>query len=270
MCLLEALKRKWNSCRGASILLALLFMLMCIMAGTSVLMAGASNVGKISGDKDEQQKYLTLSSALQLLVAELESVEYVGKYVYTPGTVAESKLVNTYEQTQGEFIARIDDATNLNLDGLKNILPLFDNMDYFYADMIIENYSDIRYDGQDTIGGESITRYTKYVTNADEYMSPENQNRTEALAEYKKVSLDTKYELEFTVNNGSNYGFTDTVRITVSTNREGNIYLNAEFVGSENLKMRAIMKSDITSSVVSSDIFVLHATWQLEEIKKIR
>ena len=80
---MEALKRKLNSRRGASILLALLFMLMCILVAASVVMAAASNAGKIKSNKEEQQKYLTLSSAVNLLVDELQSVEYVGGYVYS-------------------------------------------------------------------------------------------------------------------------------------------------------------------------------------------
>lgn len=79
---MEALKRKLNSRRGASILLALLFMLMCILVAASVVMAAASNAGKIKSNKEEQQKYLTLSSAVNLLVDELQSVEYVGGYTY--------------------------------------------------------------------------------------------------------------------------------------------------------------------------------------------
>ena len=79
---MEALKKKWDSCRGASILLALLFLLVCMMAGASILMAAASNAGKIKSNKDEQQKYLTLSSALNLVIDELAHAEYVGLYSY--------------------------------------------------------------------------------------------------------------------------------------------------------------------------------------------
>ena len=79
---MEALKKKLNSRRGASILLALLFMLMCILVAASVVMAASANAGKIKSNKEEQQKYFTLSSAVNFLVEELESVEYVGEYMY--------------------------------------------------------------------------------------------------------------------------------------------------------------------------------------------
>ena len=55
---------------GASILLALLFFLVCAMVGASVLMAAASNAGKSRSSREEQQKYLTLSSAMQLVCDE--------------------------------------------------------------------------------------------------------------------------------------------------------------------------------------------------------
>lgn len=79
---MEALRKKLKSRRGASILLALLFLLMCIMVGTSLVMAADSNVGKTLSNKNEQQKYLTLSSAMNLLIDEIESLEYVGQYSY--------------------------------------------------------------------------------------------------------------------------------------------------------------------------------------------
>lgn len=95
---MEALKQKWNSRRGASILLALLFLLVCMMAAASILMAAASNAGKIQSNKEEQQKYLTLSSALTLLCDDLERVEYVGPYNYEKVTVYVYTDVNGEEQ----------------------------------------------------------------------------------------------------------------------------------------------------------------------------
>ena len=79
---MKALRKKWNSCQGASILLALLFLLVCMMVGASIVMAAASNMGKIDSNKKEQQKYLTLASALNLLCDELENAQYVGQYDY--------------------------------------------------------------------------------------------------------------------------------------------------------------------------------------------
>ena len=43
---MNTLRKKLHSQRGASILLALLFLLVCMMAAASVLMAAVSNAGK--------------------------------------------------------------------------------------------------------------------------------------------------------------------------------------------------------------------------------
>lgn len=63
--------------------MALLFLLVCMMVASSLLMAAVSNAGKIRSDRTEQQKYLTLSSALRLVCGELEKMEYTGQYQHT-------------------------------------------------------------------------------------------------------------------------------------------------------------------------------------------
>lgn len=80
---MKQLNEKLRGQGGASILLALLFLLVCMMTGASVLMAAVSNAGKIRSNYDEQQKYLALSSALRLAAGELEKAEYTGKYTVT-------------------------------------------------------------------------------------------------------------------------------------------------------------------------------------------
>jgi len=76
----ERLRKKLSSRRGASILIALLFLLLCMMTAASILTAAASNAGKLRSSREEQQRYLTLSSALRLVCGELERAEYEGKY----------------------------------------------------------------------------------------------------------------------------------------------------------------------------------------------
>lgn len=77
---MNTLRKKLHSQRGASILLALLFLLVCMMAAASVLMAAVSNAGKIRSNYEEQQRYLALSSALRLVAGEIERAEYRGRY----------------------------------------------------------------------------------------------------------------------------------------------------------------------------------------------
>lgn len=147
---MEALRRKWNSSRGASILLALLFLLVCMMVGASVLMAAASNAGKIRSNREEQQKYFTLSSALTLLCDEIQEAEYVGQYYY--GYVDVQKWVwidNDNGDWQHDFNRHYywrvagtlrkkgtgTNATNPAVDWeLKELLPLYNDLDQIFAD----------------------------------------------------------------------------------------------------------------------------------------
>ncbi len=61
---MEKLRRKLKDSRGATIILALLFLLLCMMVAATLLMAAVSNAGKAQRSRAEQQKHLTLSSAL--------------------------------------------------------------------------------------------------------------------------------------------------------------------------------------------------------------
>lgn len=84
---MKRLREKWNSQGGASILLALLFLLVCMTAAASVLTAAASNAGKLRSNYGEQQKYLALSSALRLAAGQIGKAEYRGAYAVQRWTV---------------------------------------------------------------------------------------------------------------------------------------------------------------------------------------
>lgn len=147
---MEALRKKLASRRGASILMALLFLLLCMMVGTSVLMAAASNAGKIRSNQEEQQKYLTLSSALTLLCDELEDMEYVGQYYYgciqvfrrvytydedgnVTGYIEEDvRKVHYYEQETG--VLRKKDGDPAAEWRLKEVFPLYNDLDSTFSD----------------------------------------------------------------------------------------------------------------------------------------
>lgn len=76
----HAMSNKLRSQRGASLLLALLFLLICSMVAASILMAAAANAGKSRSNLSEHQTYLALSSAVSLLCDELNGAEYNGQY----------------------------------------------------------------------------------------------------------------------------------------------------------------------------------------------
>lgn len=91
--------QKLHSQSGASILVALLFLLACMMVGGSVLTAAASNAGKIKSNYDEQQRYLALSSALRLVSDHLERAQYRGQYTVNEWT---ETITVTEEDEEGK------------------------------------------------------------------------------------------------------------------------------------------------------------------------
>ncbi|RHO55177.1 hypothetical protein DW094_08065 [Ruminococcaceae bacterium AM07-15] len=92
-----ALKRKLQSQRGASLLLALLFLALCSLVSATILMAAVSNAGKARSNLREHQSYLALSSAVDLICDEIVRSEYRGKYNYKEKEVVEEMSVKDPE-----------------------------------------------------------------------------------------------------------------------------------------------------------------------------
>lgn len=133
---MRKIREKLRSQNGASILLALLFFLLCGMVGASVLMAAASNAGKSRSSREEQQKYLTLSSALQLVCDELTSAKYTAVFslekteeiMKNVGTETEQKweldhYKYYYKQTDGVYTGKFPE----------NVLPLRNALNKLFA-----------------------------------------------------------------------------------------------------------------------------------------
>lgn len=111
--------RKLRSQRGASMLLALLFLLICSMVTASILMAAVANAGKHRSNLEEHQIYLALSSAVSTLCDEFNASQYQGQYHYwetthtttDPVTGAESTVtLRHFEQLEGTY-THISSAT---------------------------------------------------------------------------------------------------------------------------------------------------------------
>ncbi len=62
-----AIQKKWKSRRGASVLIALVFFLLCLMVGAVILTAATASAGQLRTQRQAQQDYLTVSSAARLL-----------------------------------------------------------------------------------------------------------------------------------------------------------------------------------------------------------
>lgn len=66
------LRNRICSNSGATILLALLFFLLCAMAGSVILTAGSAAAGRISGLKETEQSFYSVTSAAQVVRDEIE------------------------------------------------------------------------------------------------------------------------------------------------------------------------------------------------------
>lgn len=64
--------KKLKTSSGATILLALLFFLLCALAGSVVLAAGTAAAGRISGLRQQEQSYYSVTSAALYLQEEIE------------------------------------------------------------------------------------------------------------------------------------------------------------------------------------------------------
>lgn len=70
---------KLKSDSGVTVLFAILVFMLCILAGTGALTAAAANSGRYTHLKADQQQYLTVSSAVELLKGELSGKTFTAK-----------------------------------------------------------------------------------------------------------------------------------------------------------------------------------------------
>lgn len=65
--MIARIKQKLNSQCGATILIAMMFLLLCTMVGSVVLTSASANVNKTKGRETGQEDYLALSSAVRFI-----------------------------------------------------------------------------------------------------------------------------------------------------------------------------------------------------------
>lgn len=79
------LKNKLRSNKGATLVFALVALIVCVMISAVVIYTSFSNVGRVKNTQSEEQNYLSVSSAVMLFKKSLEgdSVSYEEKRVST-------------------------------------------------------------------------------------------------------------------------------------------------------------------------------------------
>ena len=73
---MRCMNLKLRSQTGASILLALVFLLICCLVGAVTLTAATVNAGKLNHLRQDQQDYMAVSSAICLVRDELQTVSF--------------------------------------------------------------------------------------------------------------------------------------------------------------------------------------------------
>lgn len=70
------LKDKLSSESGATLVLALVFFLLCAVAGSVILVSGSGAAGRLADIKEDQQSYYSVSSAAKVLKSEIIGHKY--------------------------------------------------------------------------------------------------------------------------------------------------------------------------------------------------
>lgn len=104
------IKEKLRSSKGASLIIALVFMLFCAMIGSAVLAAATANGGRIAALKSDQQEYLNQRSAATLLSDELQ--------INRPKLTVEKKEVvrTTYTVSDGGVLTPTGSTTTKTIE----------------------------------------------------------------------------------------------------------------------------------------------------------
>ncbi len=144
---MSVLVKKLKSNRGASILFALLLLIVCVVAGSAALTSAASNLGRYTHLRQDQQRYLAVSSAVRLVREELCGGTYTASaqlsetYTRHSSTNAEGQVS---WWTEGPDYALTDLVTGADrYDG--SFQPWLESQldDVFKAKEVPENWRDL-------------------------------------------------------------------------------------------------------------------------------
>ena len=183
-----------------------MFLLVCMMVSASILMAAVSNAGKLRSGQEEQQRYLTLASALRLVCDELTESTYRGEYTYSKktfeiketvtnpdnGTTTEVVVDEYSEHTYKQQNAENSFQCRLNPGAGVGVLPLGKDLDTIFAERF---------------NGSRIT---------------ENPDDTYIYKPLEKPFFSGNYKLTVTADD---FG---EVSVTIRMRRDGVIHLTAE------------------------------------------
>ena len=100
--------KKLYSRRGAAIIIALLVFLIAALSGTIALTMAASNAGRYTHEKKDQQAYLSVVSAANIILDRLEDVEM--EYTASKGYPQPDEVTVNYTTTGQSDLFLADEA----------------------------------------------------------------------------------------------------------------------------------------------------------------
>jgi len=115
----SSLKNKIQSDKGATIVFALFALIVSVMISAVVIYTAFSNVGRVKNTQNEEQNYLSVSSAVKLFKESLagDSVSYEETYVKT--------TTETYDENWETLISStVSDETTISDAVYDDALPL--------------------------------------------------------------------------------------------------------------------------------------------------
>ena len=174
---MDRLCRKLKSRRGASILVALLVLFVCLTAGTAALTAAGANAGRYTHMRTDQQRYLAVASAARLVRAELCGQTFTAK------AQVEENLAQSLPEGQLPFqLTEVSDPTYTGafgawlLDDLKTLFRASAIPDSWWdmAGLLPPNAQAVTYDnggkglGLDVSSGETLLSQVKWSLTLDD------------------------------------------------------------------------------------------------------
>lgn len=136
---MQAIRRKLNSQKGASMLMALLLMLVGIMVSAVIISAATSAAVNKRSEKEQQQAYLAVSSAAELVRDDFQSI--TGRYKLVTTTVTNADGTTTTTKDTIEATCAVGDIINDIGERLMGAAPS-NTYDKTYT-FSIEGYEDV-------------------------------------------------------------------------------------------------------------------------------
>lgn len=164
---MQAIRKKLNSQRGASMLMALLLMLVGIMVSAVIISAATSAAVNKRSEKEQQQAYLAVSSAAELVRDDFQSV--AGRYKLVTVTTTSKDDPQDVKTTVEEHKATCALGDIINDIGEKLMGPASTNQYREIYTFSIEGYEDVTAEfiivGGTSTSGEDIYDLTVIFTN---------------------------------------------------------------------------------------------------------